>query len=85
MSLDIFYIGPAKDNLGRLFDGVLLCVCQLYGAVICEPILFKGFSGEKAGIMLVKQWLSVHDVPTKITTDHDPHLPVHGSTHFAQV
>ena len=64
-------MGAAKDDLGRLFDGVLLCVCGLSGAVICEPILFNGFTGEKAGKMLLKQWLSAYFVPTEITTDHD--------------
>ena len=71
MSLDTFPIGPAKDDPGRLFDGVLLCVFRLSGAVICEPILFNGFTGEKAGKMSVKQCFSVYDVPTEIITDHD--------------
>ena len=71
VSLDTFHIGKAKGEDGRLYDGVVVCVDRLSGVAIVEPILFEGLTGEKIGKVLVRQWLSVFDVPVEITTDHD--------------
>ena len=72
VSVDTFYSGLAKDESGQLFDSVVICVCRLSGAMICEPLLLEGITGAKVGKRLIKHWLSVYDVPVHITTDHDP-------------
>ena len=67
-----YHIGKAKGEDGRVYDGVVVCVDRLSGVAIVEPILFEGLTGGKIGKVLVRQWLSVFDVPVEITTDHDP-------------
>ena len=45
--------------------------CWLCGAVTYEPVGFDGLTGEKAGTIVVKRWVSLYDVLTQVTADHD--------------
>ena len=69
VSLFTFHIGLAKDESVTL---LMICVCCLPGAMICEPVPLEGLTGAKVGKRFIKQWLSVYDVLGDITTDHDP-------------
>ena len=71
VSSNTFHIGKAKDEDGRVYEGIVLCVDRLSGVAIVEPILFEGLRGDKIGQVPVRQWLSSFEFPNEITTEHD--------------